>query len=233
MLHDVGPQVYEGMLRSQDDFFLRMPGEDWCEKARQQNVSERQSDENELLSPTRLTNPLLNRKLQSMLDNEQATVETRRLIMYMVGFGRHLLNVGISLRLLVDIGTLMREQGNRIDFDMLKQWAKQLSLKAVMQLAGLLLVRLFEFKKEEIPFVDEEKDTLNIERLLDDTFSLRSRDADDWYFTQGKNIFVQTNNSQAMFGQLRYSIKHFGIFPAETFTNFFASFAHSLSHIEE
>jgi hypothetical protein len=59
-----------------------------------------------------------------------------------------------------------------------------------------------------------------------------SEQAADWYFTQGKNVFVGTN-SGAMMWHVRHSAKYMGYYPSEAFTNFFANFAHSLSHIEE
>lgn len=227
LLHEVAPLVYQGMLLHKDDFFIHMPDEEWREKSGEMRK------ESELLSPTRLTNPLLNKRLQSLLNAPDTNEGTRKLALLLVGFGRHLLNAGISLRLLADIGATLRQHKGRIDNVSLQQWTKLLKLTSVARLAGQLLVRLFEFKKEDIPFVFDDKAIAHIDRLLDETFSLRSRETDDWYFTQGKNIFIQTSNSQAMFGQLHHSMRYFGYYPAETVTNFFASFAHSLSHIEE
>jgi hypothetical protein len=56
----------------------------------------------------------------------------------------------------------------------------------------------------------------------------------DWYFSQDANsIFVHNSNTSAMFSHVRRSARYFRYFPSESVTNFFASFVHSLSHIEE
>ena len=64
-------------------------------------------------------------------------------------------------------------------------------------------------------------------------FRQKNSHAEEWYFSQGKNIFVHTSNSSAMLWHVRRSAKYFRYYPSETMTNFFTSFAHSLSHIEE
>jgi hypothetical protein len=55
----------------------------------------------------------------------------------------------------------------------------------------------------------------------------------DWYFQQGKDIFVHSTNSSAMMWHMQHSAKYAKFYPAESITNFFTSFVHSLSHIEE
>jgi hypothetical protein len=56
----------------------------------------------------------------------------------------------------------------------------------------------------------------------------------DWYFSQdADSIFIHNSNSSAMFSHVRRSGRYFRYYPSEGLTNFFASFVHSLSHIEE
>ena len=47
------------------------------------------------------------------------------------------------------------------------------------------------------------------------------------------SIFVHNSNTSAMFSHVRRSARYFRYYPSESVTNFFASFVHSLSHIEE
>ena len=100
------------------------------------------------------------------------------------------------------------------------------------RLEGSLLMELFDFTAEEIRFTDAAADK-NTTRAVDDIFQLTEKNAADWYFTQGKNVFVRTNNSDAMMWHVRHSAKYMSYYPSEAITNFFANFAHSLSHIEE
>ena len=88
------------------------------------------------------------------------------------------------------------------------------------------------FVPEELPFmkpITEEQ----MEQQLREMFRQKNSHAEEWYFSQGKNIFVHTSNSSAMLWHVRRSAKYFRYYPSETMTNFFTSFAHSLSHIEE
>jgi hypothetical protein len=72
-----------------------------------------------------------------------------------------------------------------------------------------------------------------MERRITEILKQKNSHAEEWYFSQGKNIFVHTSNSQAMMWHVRRSARYFKYYPTETVTNFFVSFAHSLSHIEE
>ena len=70
-------------------------------------------------------------------------------------------------------------------------------------------------------------------QLIRNIFSQRNSHAEEWYFSQGKDIFVHTSNSQAMLWHVRRSAQYLKYYPSEAMTNFFTAFAHSLSHIEE
>jgi hypothetical protein len=74
---------------------------------------------------------------------------------------------------------------------------------------------------------------VNIAQLKRELFVQKPLDGDDWYFTQGNGIFVHSSNSSALMGRLGYSVNHYKYYPKESFTNFVASVAHSLSHVEE
>jgi hypothetical protein len=62
---------------------------------------------------------------------------------------------------------------------------------------------------------------------------MTEKNAANWYFTQGKSIFVKTSDSDAMMWHVKHSAKYLPYYPSEAVTNFMANFAHSLSHIEE
>jgi hypothetical protein len=78
--------------------------------------------------------------------------------------------------------------------------------------------------------VDADKD---MQRVVRDIFEQTEKHAAEWYFTQGKSIFVRTNDSDAMIWHFKHSAKYLHYYPHEALTNFFQNFAHSLSHIEE
>ncbi len=196
----------------------------------------------------RLTNIMLNRRLQDIINKEirccdsayirlgETKIEimppTINLLLTIVRIARYILNEGICLKQIVDLGMLMRKVGNEVDFAKLQKWIGRLQLTGMAQLEGSLLVQMLGFSPDEIPFMDS-KTTTNISKVLADAFSMTEGHNDDWYFTQGQNIFVRTNNSRAMTWQMKHLIRFFGYYPGEAMTSFLSSFAHSMTHIEE
>lgn len=196
----------------------------------------------------RLTNIRLNRRLQSIVSREISCCDssyvmindtktevlppTLNLLFIIVRIVRYILNEGISLKQIIDLGYFLRKSGDRVDFVKLQTWLEQLRMQWMARLVGSLLVRLFGFSEEEIPFMNGRSDE-SVEKVTDDVLNTAGAHNDNWYFTQGKNIFVRTSNSNAMMWQMRHSAKYLKYYPTETITNFFSSFAHSLSHIEE
>jgi hypothetical protein len=92
---------------------------------------------------------------------------------------------------------------------------------------------MFGFSKDEIPFMVSEPDK-RVERVAQELTEFTNTHTEEFYFSQDSDsVFVHTSNSSAILGHIRRSAQYFRYLPSETLTNFFASFAHSLSHIEE
>lgn len=196
----------------------------------------------------RLTNSILNRKLQSITEKEirccdssyviidgvkiEVLPPTLSLLMTIIRITRYILNEGVSLKQIVDLGIFLRQDGDSIDYDKLQKWIRQLKLQNMARLIASLLKKLFYFDESEMPFISG-KASESANDVISDTFRISGNHTTDWYFTQGKNIFVRTSDSSAMMWQVRHSARYFRYYPSETVTNFFSTFAHSLSHIEE
>ena len=231
--------IYKGIEHCSDQFFVQIPqelDEQWRQAATEEASSDEeqngQEGKNDLLASDHLTNPLLNYQLQSMLDSENSNTETRTALLHLVGTCRFIMNAGIPVKRITELAIFLRQPGNRIDHTTLGQWIKKLKLESMVQLVSVMLVKLLNFKPEELPFMQptsEEK----MDKQLRELFQMRNSHAEEWYFSQGKNIFVHTSNSQAMLWHVRRSARYFRYYPTETVTNFLTSFAHSLSHIEE
>ncbi len=227
-MHDVTPWVYDGINASKDDFFLKIPKEQmalWKESALQADTEIIKDEEQ------RLTNPLLNHKLQNLTKKEGDT-PTLELLYNIIRLARFILTQGINMRHLLELGIYLRTTKDQINYEQLSAWIKKLQMTKITRLEAALLIHFFDFKEEEIPFttVRINKDTI---RIADDILNTSSEQVSDWYFTQGKNVFVSTTNSGAMMWHVRHSAKYMSYYPSEAVTNFFANFAHSLSHIEE
>lgn len=238
VMHDVAGYVYEGLLNSKGQFFLRLPDKQWqlWEKTIieiRKKVQHTDDEPDEFLRADHLTNPLLNKKLQTILDNEQSDIRTRQILLTIIRVSRHILNEGVPIRQLVELGICLRTDGRHADFTTLGKWLKTLQLQQVAKLEASLLMELLGFEKEEIAFAGEKRDK-NVEQVAQELIEYTNIRARDFYFLQDAgDIFVHTSNGSAMLGHIHRSARYFRYYPSETLTNFFASFAHSLTHIEE
>ncbi|MBR5749984.1 MAG: hypothetical protein IKY01_14595 [Prevotella sp.] len=236
MMHQVIPSVYAGIQQCKDQFFLHLSEKqmkEWEKADIESRQTNKQEEENELLRADHLTNPLLNKKLQAILDDEQSDIATRQLLLIIIHITRHILNEGVPIYNLVQLGKYLTAEGYRVDFLTLNQWLKKLGFTPMAQLEGALLIQMFGFSKEEIPFLVEEPDK-RVERVAQELTEFTNTRAEEFYFSQDSDsVFVHTSNSSAILGHIRRSAHYFRYLPSETLTNFFASFAHSLSHIEE
>lgn len=236
LMHQVIPSVYAGIQQCNNQFFLHLSEkqmQEWEKANVEASRMNQQEEENELLRADHLTNPLLNKKLQAILDDEQSDIATRQLLLIIIHITRHILNEGVPVYNLVQLGKYLIEEGHRVDFMTLNQWLKKLGFTPMAQLEGALLIQMFGFRKEEIPFLTGEPDK-KVERVAQELTEFTNTRAEEFYFSQdSESVFLHTSNSSAILGHIRRSAQYFRYLPSETLTNFFASFAHSLSHIEE
>ena len=240
VMHTIVPYVYEGINRCRGQFFLHLSAkqeEEWKQALREyQTQAEQQNDdmeEDELLRPDRLTNPLLNHRLQDILDDEHSDIPTRRLLLILIRIVRHLFNEGMPIRQLTELGIFLRKNQDRIDYVTLEKWIEQLHLTQMIQLISEFLIKMFGFTEDDIPFLQKRREK-PIEQIAQELIEFTDTRSQNWYFSQQDGgIFVHNSNSSATFSHVRRSARYFRYYPSESVTNFFASFLHSLSHIEE
>ena len=225
-IHGVTPWIREGIHRYEEDFFLDL------KPSLRQHFEEDATEMTEPPMHQELTNPMLNRKLQQLAEESGTEDPTFNLLLRLVNIARNILTQGISLRQLVMLGVYLRTTRDVIEYEVLKTWIKRLDMERMARLEGALLLELFYFNEREIRFTDV-KAGKAIQQTVSDIFLLTEKKAADWYFTQGKSIFVRTNDSGAMMWHVKQSAKYMSYYPAEAVTNFVKNFAHSMSHIEE
>ena len=236
LMHQVIPSVFAGIQQCKDQFFLHLSEKqilEWEKAMQEAHSTEQQEEENDLLRADHLTNPILNKKLQAILDDEQSDVATRQLLLMIIHVARHILNEGMPVYQLVELGKYLSTERHCVDFLTLNQWLKTLGFTPMAQLEGALLIQMFGFTKEEVPFLVGEPDK-RVERVALELTEFTNTHAEEFYFSQDSDsVFLHTSNSSAILGHIKRSAQYFRYLPSETLTNFFASFAHSLSHIEE
>lgn len=236
VMHNVVPYVYHGLMECKGQFFLKLKDaqwDNWLKLVNEADKHTQESDDDEFLRADHLTNPLLNSKLQDILDDEQSDFTSRKLLLMIIRIVRHILNEGMPVKQLVELGIFLRQEGKKVDQQTFMKWIGSLKLQPMCQLEGEFLVLLMGFEKEQLFFMGN-KANKDIEKIAQELIEFTNTRSQDWYFSQDTDsIFVHNSNTTAMFSHVRRSARYFRYYPSESLTNFFASFAHSLSHIEE
>lgn len=233
--HEVANYMAAGLQRNQEDFFLQIPvalEESWKNWETTASADDDEERDDSLTAADHLTNPILNRTLQRVRNSEEVTEETQLMLQLLITITRQLMNEGIPVRQIIELGILLRTKGDRVDYVTLQQWLEKLRMTKMAEVAAALLIQFFNFTADEIPFLDEQGD-IKIGDIVDDVFQKRDTTHKTLYFSQGDDIFVHASNTSALLGHIKRSAKYFKYYPSESITNFFASFVHSLSHIEE
>lgn len=182
-----------------------------------------------------MCNSVLRKRLKKIQTEERhhidASMITLDLLNIIVKNTESILNSGISLKFITEIGSFLRTKGDKVDFVKLDNWLSSLHIQRMAQLEGSILISVFGFDEEEIPFVKKvEKSAypLTIQTLA----RTEKETAKEWHFRQSDIGFVH-NNSKVLRRNIRRSIRYVDYAPIETISNLLHNFAKSLSEIEE
>lgn len=182
-----------------------------------------------------MCNSILRKRLKKIQSEERhhidASMTTLDLLNIIVKNTESILNSGISLKYISEIGSFLRTRGDKVDFVKLDNWLSSLHIQRMAQLEGSILISVFGFEEDEIPFV--KKVEKSAYKLTIQTLARTEKEtAKEWNFRQSNIGFVH-NNSKVLRRNLRRSIRHIDYAPIETVSNLIHNFAKSLSEIEE
>lgn len=164
-------------------------------------------------------------------NNPESTPETWQLMLIIVNNVNQTLTKGISLRGIIELGRFLRTKGQLVDFVQIENWLQRLYIMRMTSLQGSILVNLFNFADDEIPFMHQQEKAAV--RLVERSLTHTAADtAENWHFRMRTNGMVQ-NNSKVLRRNLRRSFKYLRYNPIETTSNFMANFAKTLAEIEE
>lgn len=198
-------------------------------------VSDKRFDFSHYIEVPELSNSFLNNRLTRIFDDERHAIDTNieslRLLGIIMDNVQTILNNGMSLGGILSLGKFLRTRGGKVDFVKIDSWLERLHMRRMAQLQGSILIKVFNFEQEEVPFVT------NIEpatwTIIMRTIENQAIDtAQEWHFKQTKAGFVQ-NNSTVLRRNLRRSLRYITYAPIETTSNFFNNLGRSLSEIEE
>lgn len=194
-----------------------------------------------------LMNKGLNKKLQKIIgteirccDSEYVLINDERietlpptlnLLLLVMHITHHLINEGIGLKQFVDLAMFLRKKGDRVDFVKFEIWLKSLKMTHIAQIIGSILIKLFDFTIDEIPFVSYYEDKAT-EIVVKDIFIGGNMGKKTFSF-KNDDISYMKRKSHAMLIHLSRSIKYFNFYPREINSNFWSKFAHSIIDVEE
>lgn len=182
----------------------------------------------------KFSNFYLNRKLNKIIFDEIHSIDTSInsliLLNKLIDNINSLLNNGIEIRKLADLGGYLRKYGDRIDFVKIETWIRLLKIKKICTLIGCMLVSLFSFEIEELPFMRATNN--KIQRKTDEMLNIfltsipqpAARHENNENHGQGINPITKPNTNP---------LKFFNYFPVETASKFISNIARSLSNIDE
>lgn len=185
--------------------------------------------------PPRLSNRLLNRRLRKIEQSERHAIDTNvgslEVLRIIVANVSDMLNKGTMLHGIIQLGTYLRNKGDKVDFVKLDTWLSKLHIRRMAQLQGSMLMAVFNFEQDELPFVQHVEPSA-YRLVLRSVHHSASDTAEEWHFRQSRSGFV-TNNSTLLRRNLRRSLRYIVFAPIETISNYLNNFARSLQEIEE
>lgn len=182
-----------------------------------------------------MCNGFLNTRLKRIRENEpqsaDASVETLNMLDIIVQATECTMTYGLSFATILRIGIYLRVDGDKIDFVKLENWLRKLNLTRMAQLEGSILIDIFGFEMDEIPFVNKMEPSAH--KIAIEALEKPIRiDIEEWKISQKSTIFL-ANNSKAMMKTVKNCMKYFFFAPVEASSNFLHRFASSLSNLEE
>ena len=227
------PVFVKGISKHSLDEGLRLPDSIIADiKAR---MNDNRTLSGKVPEKVKLSSRLLNHRLKGIIHNElhsiDTSIEALDILKLIISNSQSMLTRGMDLDGIITLGQYLRTRGDKVDFVKLDAWLSSLMLHPMAELQGNILISVFGFDEDELPFVtkyDQKAYKLTLRSVSD----LAKDTAQEWHFKQNSAGFVR-NNGAVLRRNLRRSLRYVGYAPLETVSNFANNFVRSLSEIEE
>lgn len=227
------PVFVKGISKHSLDEGLRLPDSIIADiKAR---MNDNRTLSGKVPEKVKLSSRLLNHRMKGIIHNElhsiDTSIEALDILKLIVSNSQSMLTRGMDLDGIITLGQYLRTRGDKVDFVKLDAWLGSLMLHPMAELQGNILISVFGFDEDELPFVtkyDQKAYKLTLRSVSD----LAKDTAQEWHFKQNSAGFVR-NNGAVLRRNLRRSLRYVGYAPLETVSNFANNFVRSLSEIEE
>lgn len=243
-IHNVVGVIFDGIAKNKEnealipqDIILKYKKilDEECYGIKAQATGSRPSVQLPDAGLSHMCNGFLNARLKRIRENEpqsaDASVETLNMLDIIVQATECTMTYGLSFATILRIGIYLRVDGDKIDFVKLENWLRKLNLTRMAQLEGSILIDIFGFEMDEIPFVNKMEPSAH--KIAIEALEKPIRiDIEEWKISQKSTIFL-ANNSKAMMKTVKNCMKYFFFAPVEASSNFLHRFASSLSNLEE
>ena len=95
--------------------------------------------------------------LKDIVDKERHSIDTSKtsldFLALIIQNTDIILRYGIRLRGIIEIGLFLRNKGQYVDFVKVESWISKLKLKQMAALQASVIIKLFDFEKDEFPYI--------------------------------------------------------------------------------
>lgn len=162
-------------------------------------------------------------------DEEQSYV-TRNLLAVIIQTINNMYTGKSYIRGIIDMGILLRNDGDRVDFVKLENWLKQTNTTRLANLQGRMLIDCFGFNVNEIPFSESEEK--HAEHLLQrDLHCHATTHLKTWEYRPGHNGF--SSGVKTAFRTIGHAMSFYRYSPSETTSSITRGILKGIQEIEE
>lgn len=224
-------ELLKGIETKNSDKWMNIPEQLCCYLRR--NIDEAHKQKRTLTeNDIRFSSKMKNHKLKSLINNElhniDTSVESIDLLEIIISNLTDMLNSDIYLEGIINLGQYLRNKGDKVDFVKIDRWLDQLGIRKMAELQGSILIRLFGFEKDEIPY-------LRAVRNEAETIAINAIAKKNSYIAN--NIDSDKDNQQERDNRIKKNVnrnfKYYKYAPLETTCNVVYNIGRSIKDIEE
>lgn len=184
---------------------------------------------------TQFSNIALRLKMNKIFNEEVHKMDTQMpmlaLLDMIANFLKEAFMGRLSFAAIINIGLYLRQRGHKVDFNTLDEYIDKLHLNKTANLIGTILVRVFDFSKDEIQFL--KADDEDYMKLIEHYFNLSLND----FITQRQKKRSGTNLTLGIHDHSRISAqrgKYYAKYHRqEALSSYFSNLVKSITQVEE
>ncbi len=163
-------------------------------------------------------------------NDEDQSVTTRQLLSVLIQTIDNIYTGKSYIRGIIDMGILLRNEGDKVDFIKLEKWLRQTGTTRLANLQGRMLIDNFGFSDDEIPFSENEESRAS-SILQKDLHAHATPHLKTWEYSSGHNGY--SSGLKTAFRTMGHTISLYRYSPSEAISSIRKGILHGLQEIEE